>query len=77
MSLSNPRPSEPARITVNLPARLWTELEETANTDQISKTEALRRAVWVYLLLRKRLDEGAEVLLTRPDGVQERLLLPY
>ncbi len=67
----------PARITVNLPTRVWDSLTGSARTDGISRTEALRRAVCVYLFFVERIRTGSEVILERPDGETERVVFPY
>lgn len=67
----------PARITVNLPAKVWEALEESAKKEGISKTEALRRAVWVYLFFIDRIRSGSEIVIERPDGTTERVIFPY
>ena len=67
----------PARVTVNLPAKVWDELTKSAKVDGISRTESLRRAVWVYLFFRGRIRAGHEVILEDPDGRTERVIFPY
>ena len=67
----------PARVTVNLPTKVWDELTNSARTDGISRTEALRRAVWVYLFFIGRIRAGHEVILEGPDGRTERVIFPY
>ena len=67
----------PARVTVNLPTKVWDELGSSARADGISRTEALRRAVWVYVFFIGRIRSGSEVLLERPDGKTERVVFPY
>jgi len=71
-------PPAAARVTVNFPSPVWKDLTKSAQRHGITRTEALRRAVWVYLYFIRRIrDEGCEVILERPDGERERLLFPY
>jgi hypothetical protein len=66
-----------ARVTVNLPARVWDELGRIANESQISRTEALRQAINTEVVLRKVRSEGADVCIRRPDGTLERMVFTY
>jgi metal-responsive CopG/Arc/MetJ family transcriptional regulator len=66
-----------ARVTVSLPSKVWDALEQSAKTDCISKTEALRRAVWIYLYLMDRVRSRCEIIIERPDGNSERVVFPY
>ena len=67
----------PARMTVSLPGRVWNALEQSAKRDCISKAEALRRAVWIYLHFMDRVRSGCEIVVERPDGNSERVIFPY
>jgi hypothetical protein len=66
-----------ARVTVNLPARVWEDLGRIADECQISKTEVLRQAISTEVLLRKIRSEGADVCIRRPDGTLERMVFTY
>jgi hypothetical protein len=66
-----------ARVTVTLPSGVWEALEHSAKKERISKSEALRRAAWVYLFLMERLRSGCELVIERPDGNSERVIFPY
>jgi len=57
-----------SRVSINLPARVWEALEQLAQEDGISKTEALRRAITTEVLLRRQLWDGARVFLQQADG---------
>jgi hypothetical protein len=64
--------------TVQLPLALWADLERRANSRGITKSEALRRAVWLFTYLSDRMDDGTEVALVSRDGKRERLVIaPY
>ena len=62
-----------ARITVNLPSRVWQALSDLADHQNMSKTEALRRAITTYVFLMNAQAEGKEILL-RKDGNIEQLV---
>lgn len=66
-----------ARITVNLPIKVWEALEAGARTDGVSRTEALRRAISVDLYFREQVRSGAEIVVERPSGASERVVFPY
>jgi hypothetical protein len=68
---------ESPRMSISLPSTVWTALEESAKKEGITKSEALRRATWVYLFLIDRLRAGCEVVIERPDGTSERVIFPY
>ncbi len=68
----------PARVTANLPAPVWRDFTKWAQRQGITRTEALRRAVWVYVYFMRRIrEDGCEIVLEKPDGERERLLFPY
>lgn len=70
-------PTTVAKVTVNLPMKVWAELSRVAEECQTTKTEALRQAIATHLLLRKVRQEGAEILIRRGDGTVERVLFAY
>jgi hypothetical protein len=66
------------RTTVNLPEDLWAEFAERAKRRGISKTEAMRRALWLYNLLDSRLAARCDFVVVWPDGEEETIKLsPY
>ena len=66
-----------ARVTVNLPARVWSELATMADRKQISKTEALRQAITTHAIVDRAREEGAKVVIERSDGTREVVVLAY
>ena len=66
-----------ARVTVNLPARVWSDLARLADRKQISKTDALRQAIATAVCIDEACEEGARVIIERPDGTKERMLFAY
>ena len=66
-----------ARVTVNLPLKVWEAVEEVARKDGITRTEALRRAISVDLYLREQVDQGSYIIVEKPDGTRERIVFPY
>jgi hypothetical protein len=69
---------EQVKHTIQLPLRLWTALDRRARLWGVSKSEAIRRAVWVLVYLGDRMDEGSEIVVHRSDGKEERLVIaPY
>jgi hypothetical protein len=66
-----------ARVTVNLPARVWNELATLADRKQISKTEALRQAISTHAIIDRAREEGARVVIERPDGSREVMVFAY
>ncbi len=66
------------KVTISLPEQLWAELERRALARGVTRTEALRRAIWLYTFIDQRIAEGAEFHVLRPDGTDGTLLLsPY
>jgi len=64
--------------TIQLPASLWSKLNQRSRYWGISKSEALRRAIWLFTYVADRMDEQSEIIVQRPDGKQERLVIsPY
>jgi hypothetical protein len=66
-----------ARVTVNLPVKVWDALEAAAKADGITRTEALRRAISVDLYFRQQVENGSVIVVERPDGSSERVVFPY
>jgi metal-responsive CopG/Arc/MetJ family transcriptional regulator len=66
-----------ARVSVNLPLKVWEALEEIAKQDQISRTEALRRAISTEVYMWKARRSGAQILVEQPDKSVERVVFPY
>jgi hypothetical protein len=69
---------ELVKHTLQLPVKLWTEFGIRARRLAITKSEALRRAVWLFIFVSDCIEEGAEIRVHRPDGREERLVIsPY
>jgi hypothetical protein len=69
---------EQVKHTIQLPLRLWTALDRRARIWGVSKSEAIRRAVWLLVYIGDRMDEGGEIVVHRADGKEERLVIaPY
>lgn len=66
-----------ARVTVNLPTKVWDALEAAAHEDGITRTEALRRAISVDLYFRGQIAKGGMIVVEHPDGTSERVVFPY
>jgi hypothetical protein len=68
-------PQEKVRVTADLPVGTIEILRELATSQQITLTEALRRAIANEGLLRKRVKEDkSRVLLEAKDGKLTELL---
>jgi hypothetical protein len=67
-----------ARVTVNLPWKVWQVVLDIAGQDGITRTEALRRCIsteaWRRNVVGK---EGGQILVRKPDGSFERVVWPY
>src|SRR3982074_2685856 len=61
--------------TLHLPTKLWGALDQRAKTWGISKSEALRRAVWLLTAIGDRLDEGSEVVVRDKNGREDPLII--
>lgn len=69
---------EQVKHTIQLPVRLWTEFAARARRIGVTKSEALRRAVWLFIYVSDCREEGAEITVHRADGTNERLVIsPY
>jgi len=67
-----------ARVTVNLPARVWQDLAGLADRRQISKTDALRWAISLAVAVDRQQQRGRDVIFEGPDGSsRERLFFAY
>ncbi len=66
-----------AKLTVNLPWKVWEALRTMAEEDGISKTEALRRCISTEVFRRSIEKEGGRLVVERPDGTKERVHFPY
>lgn len=61
--------------TIQLPIQLWTAFSRRCRRGGISKSEGLRRSVGLYILIADGIDDGSEIVLHRPNGKQERLVI--
>jgi hypothetical protein len=66
-----------AKITVNLPWKVWEALVRIAEEANVSKTEALRRAISTEVFRRSIEKEGGRLVVEKPDGTRERVHFPY
>jgi len=66
-----------AKVTVNLPWKVWEALVALAEEDQVSKTEALRRAISTEVFRHDIQREGSRLMVERADGTRERIHFPY
>lgn len=66
-----------ARVTVNLPAKVWKALEAAAELDGITRTEALRRAISVDIFIREAVKGGSRILVESCSGKTEVIVFPY
>jgi metal-responsive CopG/Arc/MetJ family transcriptional regulator len=57
-----------ARVTVNLPIRVWDAVERIAEAESISRTEALRRCISTEAWRQAAEARGAQILERYPDG---------
>ena len=66
------------RTTINIPEDLWAEFAKRARSRGLSKSEATRRALWLYNLVDSRLAARCEFLVVWPDETEETIKLsPY
>jgi hypothetical protein len=74
-----PEKSRPAvaKITVNLPWKVWEALIALAEENHVSKTEALRRAISTEVFRHTIQREGSRLVVEKPDGTRERVHFPY
>jgi predicted transcriptional regulator len=70
------RPSV-ARLTVNLPWKVWEALRIMAEKSHISKTEALRRAISTEVFRSEVEGAGGHLLVEAKDGSLQRVVFPY
>ena len=56
-----------ARLEVRLPARLSERLEALAFSEGLTKTDVLRRALALYLLVKDREEAGATLQFVKDD----------
>ena len=66
-----------ARVTVNLPVKVWEALSRMADEKGISKTEALRQAISTEVYLYEARKASGKILIERPDGITERVVFNY
>lgn len=66
-----------AKVTVNLPWKVWEALVALADEDQVSRTEALRRAISTEVFRHAIQREGSRLVVEKEDGTRERIHFPY
>jgi hypothetical protein len=53
----------------------WLRLISRAEKDGIDVSEAMRRAVWLYTMVRERQEHGAMLVIETPEGRDEAVWL--
>ncbi len=66
-----------ARITMNVPIRVWREVEAMAAALGIAKTEALRRCISTEVFRRQVEAEGGALVVRHANGEHERVHFDY
>jgi hypothetical protein len=68
--------SQLVRVTVNLTSRSYEDLLSLAEATGLGKTDVINRALQVYALVERLLDQGKGSLsVTHADGQQERFFI--
>jgi hypothetical protein len=75
--MASSRQPSVAKLTINLPWKVWEALSTMAEEDGISKTEALRRCISTEAFRRSVEKEGGRLVVEGPDGSRERVNFPY
>lgn len=65
------------KITVNLPDEVAKKLDELARMQNVSKTEALRRAISTEDFVRSERGNGNEIVIGRPGGETRSVRFTY
>ena len=65
------------KITVNLPDEVAKKLDELAKMQNVSKTEALRRAISTEDFVRNERGNGNEIVIGRPGGETRSVRFTY
>lgn len=73
----NARMANVARVTVNLPVKVWQEVERMAKEKVTTRTEILRRAISTEVFRDEVERQGNLFLIERPDGSLERVRFGY
>lgn len=67
---------EQVKHTLQLPVKLWTAFEDRVGKIGISKSEGVRKAIWLYTFVAD--EEVSEMVIHRSNGKEERLVIsPY
>jgi hypothetical protein len=66
-----------AKVTVNLPWKVWEALVALAEEGEVTRTEALRRALSTEVFRHAVEKEGCHLAVQRADGTLERVHFPY
>lgn len=72
-----PHPIQYAKVTVNLPMKIWHAVEQMAEDEDIAKTEALRRCISTEVFRRQVESEGGTLVVRRADGETELVRFYY
>jgi predicted transcriptional regulator len=66
-----------AKVTFNLPDEVVNKLDQLAQEQSVSKTEALRRAISTEDFVRQERGAGNEIVIGRPGGKSRRVRFSY
>ena len=64
------------KLVVDLPEKELEQLQKLADEQEISMTDAIRKAVATERYLRGHLKQGTKVLLRKPDNSYREVTLP-
>jgi hypothetical protein len=70
-----PATIEQARVTVSLPEVVWSYVEQYAEENGLSKTDALRRAISLFRRAAEASRNGQRLIIENPDGSDRREIL--
>lgn len=73
----NARMADVARVTVNLPLKVWEEVERMAREKVTTRTEILRRAISTEVFRDGIEKSGGLLLVEKPNGTLERVHFGY
>lgn len=65
------------RVTITVSRRVLDPLDAAAQADGLDRPEALQRMLSLGLFVRDEVMAGADILVARPGGPMERIVLPH
>lgn len=71
------RVPELVKVSMNLPPEDVEAIDEIARQKHITKTDVVRRGITMERFIEDLRSEKAKLLVERPDGTIERVLLPW